>query len=137
MIVVLYRRLSILTIGVASILSAGCTTTAARERANQCDTPPSSGWVLLATEPQEASQLFALIVNGDSVQAQLDEGAPGRSAAWFRSEDGMLRYCRYTPGADPCRVTPDTVDFVPSDAGTWSTKGVMNTICISAEGRGR
>src|SRR4029077_4060227 len=121
-------------ISAVSVLLAACATTRPPTLADQCSIEPSAGWIQLATPPPEANQLFDLFVKGKSVRSQLGPMPPSRRDAWFRSKAGIVRYCRYTAGADPCRSEPESVDFVPSQ-GTWSTEGALVMICVDADRR--
>jgi hypothetical protein len=50
--------------------------------------------------------------------------------AWFRSEEGRLRYCRYSLNDDPCDG-PEYYDFEQVN-GQWTSRGdVLTSICVS------
>jgi hypothetical protein len=124
-----------LLIGAAYILVAACATTRPPAVADQCDADPSKGWMQLSAPPPGADRfLNDLPERGKSVAAQLGPIRTFEKEAWFTRDSSSFRLCRYTPDSDPCKSGPETVDFVASDA-TWSTEGVMQTVCVDAERR--
>jgi hypothetical protein len=119
----------------ALIVSACATTAHTPTVEEQCNAGGSTKWTILAESPSFADEVLDLQYNGKIIRSWFGEMRPPVSDAWLQSSTGEFRYCRYTPNAEPCVAGVSTADF-KFEADHWSTKGVMELICVTADAKG-
>lgn len=121
---------SLMFYGVMSLFLIACATKPATTVNEQCNTVES--WVRLTAPPPEADQLLGL--TGKDLSGLPKSSLHSPKPAWFRSEEGLIRYCRYSLSSDPCDG-PWYVDFQQVN-GVWTKQGGgFTSICIDARKR--
>ena len=114
------------SIAVVVLLAACATKPHPPDTAAQCAISPSSQWTRLMAPPPEWAAMLAVVrkpvisLTGESVKE-----------AWFRSSDGVVRYCKYGGSTGSCYATSGYFDF-QFEYGRWSVKraGGLSS-CIS------
>jgi hypothetical protein len=107
------------------LLIYGCAGTRNSTVAEACGTQPAAGWIRLSPPPPNAEGLL------DLAAKDLGPKPDNFDDTWYRSSDGSLRYCRYKPYANPCKVSPETADFTV-EQGAWRSGTVLVTVCVDA-----
>jgi hypothetical protein len=122
---------SLMLCGVILLFLVACATKRAATVNEQCNTVES--WVRLTAPPPEADQLLGLMAKDGSGPAK--SSLRSHKPAWFRSEEGLIRYCQYSVSSDPCDG-PEYVDFQQVN-GAWTKQGGggLTFICIDARKR--
>jgi hypothetical protein len=114
-----------------SMLVVACAAKRTLNVNEQCNTVES--WVRLDAPPPEAPLLLSLM--GKDGLGLSTSRLRSHKPAWFRSEEGLIRYCQYSVSSDPCDG-PEYVDFQRvNEAWTKQGGGGLTFICIDARKR--
>jgi hypothetical protein len=127
--------LQIFCISACALLTA-CARSYAPQVTEQCQISPPGEWERLLMPPPQADQMLA-ITRTPLPRRDVRDIASGpitqpTQKAWFRSKEGVFRYCQYNGSTDQCYAIATFLDFALDAGGSWHVvKAAGNSFCKS------
>ena len=88
----------------------------------------STGWSVVDRASVNADALLSMTSNGQSVDSSLGPLEKSRMEKWFKSQEGALRVCRFSPLVPECEASNSFVDF-EFESGHWLPRGALTVVC--------